>query len=58
MINLISVNLENHGRSEVPHDRDKIFGISLTVFCKIILRLMETRDDEDEEALLLEQLAA
>jgi hypothetical protein len=30
-------------------DKDKIFGISLTVFCKIMLKLAEKTEEEEVE---------
>lgn len=33
---------------ESAADKDKIFGISLSVFCKIMMRLMENPDEPED----------
>lgn len=58
MLSLISNSLEQKGAGESGGggDKDKIFGISLTVFCKIMLRLMETQEnDEDPKEMEAQQ---
>lgn len=51
-VDLLSHQLETKGREKPAIDaldKDKIFGISFTVFCKTMLKLMEKQDEEELE---------
>ena len=55
MIKLISENMAKDGQvdpkaaNKYKEDKDKIFGISLSLFCKVLLRLFDTKNEGDED---------